>query len=192
MSSEQECDQRRLLGVSQLREGPRCAATCPRTSVCSPSSSQWHPRLRSSPLPPRLSCAWLAWKKNADHLSPLFCLALWCLKCDCSRIVAAFPWRFWHEKQAGLSGLSHDQWSRTKTISPLAVGYYYQREWGTEHRGFLSHEIHFTSKFQTHLRRVEWIRPIHAPVNRYLKFVQTLECPYKQRTHSCLHSGQLK
>lgn len=49
--------------LSQLQEGPRCAATCPCTSVCSPSPSQWHPRLRSSPLPPRLSCTWLAWKK---------------------------------------------------------------------------------------------------------------------------------
>lgn len=65
--------------------------------------------------------------KNADRLSPLCCLALWCLKCDCSRIVAAFPWRFWHEKQAALSGLRRGQWSRTKTISLIAVGYYYQR-----------------------------------------------------------------
>lgn len=65
--------------------------------------------------------------KNVDRLSPLFSLALWCLKCDCSWIVAAFPWRFWHEKQAGLSGLSHGRWSMTKTISLLTVGYYYQR-----------------------------------------------------------------
>lgn len=130
MSGEQECDKRSLLGVflslSQLQEGPRCAATCPCTSVCSPSSSQWHPRLRSSPLTPRLSCTWLAWKKCRPSLSPLFSLALWCLKCDCSWIVAAFPWRFWHEKQVGLSGLSHGQWSRTKTINLLAVGYYYR------------------------------------------------------------------
>jgi len=126
-----------------LQKRPWCATTCPYTSVCSSSSSQWHPRLRSSPLTPRLSCTWLAWKKNAHRLSPLFYLALWCLKCDCSWIVAAFPWRFWHEKQTGLSGLPHGQWSRTKTINLLTVGYYYQGEWGTRHRGFLSHEIHF-------------------------------------------------
>lgn len=77
--------------------------------------------------------------KNVDRLSPLFSLALWCLKCDCFWIVAAFPWRFWHEKQAGLSGLSHGQWSRTKTINQFAVGYCYQREWDTNHGGFLSH-----------------------------------------------------
>lgn len=105
--------------------------------------------------------------KNADRLSPLFSLALWCLKCDCSWIVAAFPWRFWHEKQAGLSGLSHGQWSRTKTISLLTLGYYYQGEWGTEHRGFLSHEIHISSKLQTLFSCVDWIIPIHAPINRF-------------------------
>lgn len=57
--------------LSQLQEGPWCAATCPCTSVCSPSSSQWHPRLRSSPLPPRLSCTWLAWKKCGPSLASL-------------------------------------------------------------------------------------------------------------------------
>lgn len=57
--------------LSQLQEGPRCATTCPCTSVCSPSSSQWHPRLRSSPLPPRLSCTWLAWKKCGPSLASL-------------------------------------------------------------------------------------------------------------------------
>lgn len=55
--------------LSPLQEGPRCAATCPCTSVCSSSSSQWHPRLRSSPLPPRLSCTWLAWKKCGPSLA---------------------------------------------------------------------------------------------------------------------------
>lgn len=69
-------------------------------------------------------------KRNAaDRLSPLFSLALWCLKCDCSRIVDAFPLEgFDMKSRPGLSGLSHGQWSRTKTISRLTVGYYYQSE----------------------------------------------------------------
>lgn len=147
MSSEQECDQRRLLGVSlSYRRGPDV-----------PLPAHTHLSALRLPLNGTLALdhllflhAWVALGlrgKNADHLSPLFSLALWCLKCDCSWIVAAFSWRFWHEKQAGLSGLSHGQWSRTKTISRLTVGYYYQGEWGTKHRGFLSHEIHFSSKF---------------------------------------------
>lgn len=105
--------------------------------------------------------------KNADRLSPLSSLALWCLKCDCSWIVAAFPWRFWHEKQAWLSGLSHDQWSRTKTINLLTTGYYYHGEWGTRHRGFLSHEIHFFCLRYKHFRCVDWIIPIRARTNRF-------------------------
>lgn len=56
MSSEQECERRGSSPSLSLQEGPRCAATCPRTSACSPSSSPWHPGLRSSPLPPRFSC----------------------------------------------------------------------------------------------------------------------------------------
>lgn len=185
--------------LSQLQEGPRYAATCPCTSVCSPSSSQWHPRLRSSPLPPRLSCTWLAWKnmRTVSRLSSP--LALWCLKCDCSWIVAAFPWRFWHEKQAGLSGLSHGQWSGTKTISLLTVGYYYQGERGTKHRGFLSHEIHFPSKLQTHFRCADWIIPIYEAINRFLAWSLcrlTLKYVCKQPENTfrvCLHrSGRPK
>ena len=102
------------------------------------SSSQWQLPLRSSPLPPRMNCTWPAWNKNVDWISPLFSPTLWSLKCDCSWIVAAFPWRFWHEKQALLSGLSSGQWSRTKPISLLTVGSCYQREWFSKHGGFLS------------------------------------------------------
>lgn len=54
-----------------LWERPWCATTCPRTSVCFPSSSQWHLRLRSSPPAPRLSCIWLAWKKCGPSLASL-------------------------------------------------------------------------------------------------------------------------
>lgn len=107
MSSEQECVQRRLLGVSlSFRRGP---------DVLLPARA--HLSALRLPLNGTLALdhllflhAWVALGlrgKNVDYLSPLFSLALWCLKCDCSWIVAAFPWRFWHEKQAGLSGLSH-------------------------------------------------------------------------------------
>lgn len=152
-----------------------------------PSSSQWHPRLRSSPLPPRLSCTCCSRGKKernkeeknaADRLSPLFSLALWCLKCDCSRIADVFPLEgFDMKSRPGLSGLSHGQWSRTKTISRLTVGYYYRGEWGTEdgwgeagkRRGCsLSHETHFSSKLGAHLEApADWIRPIHTGLNRF-------------------------
>lgn len=92
------------------------------SALCS-STAPW---LRSSPLPPRMSCAWLAWKKCGPALASLFPCALKCkvwLLLDCSRS----PWRFWHEKQPGLSGLSHCQWSRTKAISSLPERYNYQR-----------------------------------------------------------------
>lgn len=159
MSSEQECDQRRLLGVSlSYKRGP---------DVLLPAHT--HLSALRLPLNGTLALdhllflhAWVALGlrgKNVDRLSPLFSLALWCLKCDCSWIVAAFPWRFWHEKQAGLSGLSHGQWSRTKTISLLTVGYYYQGEWGTKHRGFFIHEIHFSSKLQTQVCWLNYTNP---------------------------------
>lgn len=195
MSNEQECDQQRLLGVSlSYRRGPDV-----------PLPAHTHLSALRLPLNGTLALdhllflhAWVALGlrgKNADHLSPLFSLALWCLKCDCSWIVAAFSWRFWHEKQAGLSGLSHGQWSRTKTISRLTVGYYYQGEWGTKHRGFLSHEIHFSSKFQTQLRCVDWIIPSTLPLIGFnLKFVRTVDAIWEQPENTllvCLHwNGQ--
>lgn len=172
VSRKQECDQQRLLRVS--RRGPDV-----------PLPAHAHLSALRLPLNGTLALdhllflhAWVALgsdgeKKNANQLSPLFSLALWCFKCDCPWIVAAFPWRFWHEKQAGLSGLSHGQWSRTKTINLLTLGYYYQGEWGTSHRGFLSHEIHVLSNLQTHLRCVDWIIPIHGPTNRFWVFLFT-------------------
>lgn len=43
-------------------------------------------------------------------------------------------WRFWHEKQPGLSGLPHRQWSGTKPIILLTRRYNYQSEWGKDRR----------------------------------------------------------
>lgn len=99
---------------------PACAHL---SALCSSTA----PSLRSSPLPPRMICAWLAWKKCGPALASLFPCALKCkvwLLLDRGRS----PWRFWHEKQPGLSGLSHCQWSRTKAISSLPGRYNYQRD----------------------------------------------------------------
>lgn len=190
MNSEQECDRRTVLAVSlSYRRGPDV-----------PLPAHAHLSALCLPLNGTLALDHLlffhAWDalglrgKNVDRLSPLFSLALWCLKCDCSWIVAAFPWRFWHEKQAGLSGLSHGWWSMTKTISLLTVGYYYQGEWGTKHRGFLSHEIHFSSKLQTHFSCVDWIIPIHIPINRFKSEVCALKYICKQPEKTFLMFAQ--
>lgn len=139
-SVRQECDHRRL------QKRPRCAATCPCASVCSSSSSQWHPPLRSSPLTPRSTCTWLAWQKCGPRLSPLWHF-------DVSSVIAVgspplSPWRVCHEKQAGLSGLSHGRWPETKTIGPITAGYYY--------RGVGHQETTFPPKLQTHFK-VCWL-----------------------------------
>lgn len=44
------------------------------SALCSSTA----PSLRSSPLPPRMSCAWLAWKKCGPALASLFPCALKC------------------------------------------------------------------------------------------------------------------
>lgn len=123
-----------------LQEGPRCAATCPRTSVCSPSSSPWHPGLRSSPLPPRLSCTLAGvegWGGGASRLSPAWHF-------DVSSVIVCGLWQLSLEGFDMKSRLSSQVYA---TASDPGLKQSAPSPWDTvtterlaPHRGFLSHE----------------------------------------------------
>lgn len=128
---------------------PACAHL---SALCSSTA----PSLRSSPLPPRMICAWLAWKKCGPALASLFPCALKCkvwLLLDRGRS----PWRFWHEKQPGLSGLSHCQWSRTKAISSLPGRYNYQRDTKDDKK----YSYLYITFVENHMVIFVWIGKLH-------------------------------
>lgn len=219
MSGEQECDRRRLLGVSLggSRKGAPMCRYLP-AHICPTPPQPRHPPLNGTLALDHLLFlhAWVALvarvekrkgrkrggkkktRRTVSHLS-----SPWHF--DVSSVIARGLWTlsplegFDMKSRPGLSGLSHGQWSRTKTISRLTVGYYYRGEWGTEDGwgGAPSAMKRTFLPSWEHIRRpplIELDQSTPALIDFNLKFVQTVDFgidwrPAGEYSLACLHRG---